>query len=312
MEVINYIQAKINQLPYDLRAEVVVASILDELDASQDLNYYVNPLSQFKRSYRKDIVGADVIDFEFDARQFLKVNLSRDGIYDTLPEGILHYRQFQHTNVSADEMAKHYQERKKEEENARLFFLPFENEFFEHALDREKREKRYLLQLNGEKPMDFLYNFWGISQKLPQSLTAKFIRLIPYMYEIVGNLPLTEICLSYLLHEKVEIQIHDFKEINQPTEAVLLGDNQLGVDLVCGNTYLDPTIPMEVKIGPIHQSNFKDYLHQGPMQQFLEIFYEYIFPMEVELTTFLELEQEQKEFKLEENNYPILGITTRI
>lgn len=312
MEIIEYIKNKVNSLPFDLKAEVVVASILEDIQASQEVNYFVNPLSQFKRSYRKDIVSSEIMDFEYDARQFLKIDLSRDGIYDTLPEGILHVRQFNHKDVSADEMAKHYQERKKEEESARLFFLPFENEFFEHSMDRERREKRYLLNLNGEKPIDFMFEFWGIEKSLPQSLAAKFIRLIPYIYEIVGNVSLTEICLTYLINEKVSITVQDFKEISQNSEAIQLGENSLGIDLICGNTYLDQTIPMDVKIGPIINSEFSAYLNQGSMHQFLQLFYEYIFPMEVEITTTLEIEDKKQKFNIEENNNPILGITTRI
>ncbi len=312
MDFTERIKQKINTLPYDLKAEVVVASIVEEMEQTGEFNFYVNPISQFKRSYRKDIVNSEVVDFEYDARQFVKIDLSRDGIYDTLPEGILHDRQYSHKDVSADEMAKHYQERKKEEESARLFFLPFENEFFEHALDRERREKRYLLNLNGEKPMDFLYDFWGIKLNIPENLAAKFIRLIPYMYEIVGNIPLTEICLMYLLNEEVNILQMDYSEYVSENQDVALGANRLGIDFVSGATYLDHTINMKVVIGPIVNSDFKSYINNGELHQFLKLFYEYIFPLEVAVTTSIELPVDKEEFKVEELNQPVLGITTRI
>lgn len=309
--MVDEIKNKINSLPFDLKAEVIVASFIDAVKHDGEFNYFINPISQFERSYRKDIVKSETVDFEFDSKQYLKINLSRDGIYDTLPEGILHYRQHNQKSISADEMAKHYQERKKEEENARLFFLPFENEFFEQSLDLENKEKSYLLNLNGEKPLDFLYEFWGIDKKLPTHLTAKFIRLIPHIYEITGNLPLIERCLSYLILENVKIERIDNQEQTSDEPKKYLGEQRLGIDFVSGNNYVDYSISMEVKIGPLENTNFQEYLHSGEMNKFLSIFYEYVFPIEIDVITTIILPTYQEVFKLEESQ-SVLGTNTRI
>jgi len=310
--MVDEIKNRINSLPYDLKAEVVVASFIDAMQYGNEFNYYINPISQFERSYRKDIVKSEVVDFEFDSEQYLKIDLSRDGIYDTLPEGILHYRQNNQKSISADEMAKHYQERKKEEQSARMFFLPFENELFEQSLDLENKEKAYLLNLNGEKPLEFLYEFWGIDKKLPAHLSAKFIRLIPYIYEITGNLPLIETCLSYLLEEKVSIERIDNQDQTNEDSKKGLGEQRLGIDFVSGNHYADYSINMEVKIGPLENTEFQSYLHSGEMNKFLSIFYEYVFPMEIDVITTIILPTYQEVFKLEEFDQSVLGINTRI
>lgn len=312
MDVLNQIQDRINTLAFDLRAEVVMASIMEELSAKEKIDFYINPLSQFQRSYRKDIVNSEIVDFDYDAKQFLKVNISRDGIYDTLPEGILHDRNYNRKDISADEMAKHYQERKKEEENGRLFFLPFENELFGHALDREQNEKQFLYNLNGENPIDFMFDFWGIQRNLPQHLQAKFIRLIPYMYEIVGNIAQTEVCLSYLLNEEIKIVQLDYTDRTSNENGTYLGENRLGIDFVNGSSYLDHTVNMEVVIGPIQNSEIKSYMEGGEIKKFLDIFYEYIFPIEIDIKTTILLSQEKEEFKVDELHKPLLGITTRI
>lgn len=312
MSIVENIQSKINSLPYDLKAEVVVSALLDNLSHSSELNYFINPLSQFNRSFRKDIVNSEVVDFEYDLRQFVKIDISRDGIYDLLPEAALHYRSHQSKDISADQMSKQYQERKKEEEEARLFFLPFENEFFEHSIEREAREKEYLFKLNGEKPLDFLYEFWGVEKNLPQDLLAKFIRLIPYMYKIAGDISLTENCLQYLLNEDVSISQIDYRWQSGKEERAHVGDSRLGVDLVCGDEYLDHTVMMEVSIGPIVNSDFKSYINNGEIRRFLNIFYQYIFPLEMDIKTTILLTPEKEEFKVEENIDPVLGITTRI
>ena len=97
-------------------------------------------------------MGCEIVDYDYDASQFLKINISRDGIYDSLPEGIFHYPKTERLNQSVDDMTKEYRSQQKEEENARQFFLPFENEFFLSGIIREKEEKEFLFKLNQGKP----------------------------------------------------------------------------------------------------------------------------------------------------------------
>lgn len=303
------IKKRINNFKFDLKAEVIISEILEQVD-SKEQNILVDHKGQFKRPFRKDVLGAEIVNFNYDITEYVKVNLSRDGIYDTLPEGITHQLVADTPKKMVSDMTKEYKIHKKEEEYARKFFFPFENEFFLKAIERENIEKEILLELNGSKPLDFFYDFWHIDRELPPVLVSKLIRILPYLHKIVGNLDMTVHCLSYLLEEEVEIAEQGYKEQSSSEEEINLGNCRLGLDMISGSAYMDYSLYLEFKIGPLQKTSFLDYIHQGKLKKFIELFYEYFLPMEVDVKTTILLEKETEVFNLTENT--ILGITSRI
>ncbi|MFV0305617.1 MAG: type VI secretion system baseplate subunit TssG [Moheibacter sp.] len=311
MDRIERVQNKLNTIPYDLKAEVILSSIVDLLKKN-NYDFLVNHKSQFKRSYSKDVLGVEIVDYEYDSTQILSVDLSRDGIYDTLPEGVFHYPKHTKTNQSVDDMTSEYREQKEEEVFARKFFTPFENEFFLVGLKKEQEECDILLELNGSKPLDFYYRFWDLEKDLPKSLTAKLIRILPYAYRIVGNLDLTAKCLRYIIDENVEIVELGYKETTDSEQSINLGDCRLGLDMISGSTYTDYSLYLEFKIGPLENSYFMEYIHNGGYERLIHKFYEYFLPMEIDVKTTILLPQQIETFSFEDEKQPILGITTRI
>lgn len=303
------IKNRINNFKFDLKAEVIISEILEQVD-SKEQNILVDHKGQFKRPFRKDVLGAEIVNYNYDITEYVKVNLSRDGIYDTLPEGLTHLLGADKPQKMVSDMTKEYKIHKKEEEYARKFFFPFENEFFLKAIERENIEKEILLELNGSKPLDFFYDFWHIDRELPPVLVSKLIRILPYLHKIVGNLDMTVHCLSYLLEEEVEIAEQGYKEQSSSEEEINLGNCRLGLDMISGSAYMDYSLYLEFKIGPLQKTSFLDYIHQGKLKKFIELFYEYFLPMEVDVKTTILLEKETEVFNLTENT--ILGITSRI
>lgn len=300
---------QIKNLPYDLKVEAIIACFLN---TEEDLNknFIIAKEGQSKRAFRKDVLESEITDFDIDSKQFIKISLSRDGIYDTLPESFFHYPKQDKLKKGVHEMVHEYKRRKEEEENARLFFQPFESEFFYHALIIENQEKELLFELNGSKPFDFLYDFWGINRSLPKILTAKFLRLLPYAYKIVGNIDLTKKCLEYMIEEPVEINTMGYKDFSTSDEMYLLGESRLGIDMVVGNTYQDLSYHLQFNIGPIQRLAFTEYIHDGEMKEFLDVFFKFFLPVEIDYTTQILLPEEIEVFDLSQN--PYLGITTRI
>ncbi len=310
MQNIEKIKEKIDTLPYDLRVETILACLFEEEDLTSD-KLLISKESQFKRSYSKDVLKSEIVDFDYDTNQLLRVSISRDGIYDVLPEAYFHYPKYNKPKKSIEEMTGEYRKQKQEEEEARKFFLPFENELFYHALKTERLEKDFFLELNGSKPFDFFYDFWGIDRSLPSLLIAKFIRLLPYAYKIVSNLPLTVDCLQYLLKEKVEVLEIGYKEQSESEQTSTLGDSRLGLDLIAGSNYVDYSLYLEFKIGPLKSSLFSEYIHEGDYKRFLDIFFEYFLPMEIDYKVTLLLPEEVETFDFSKSE-PVLGVTTRI
>lgn len=309
MNDIEKIKNRINAIPFDLKAEVMLAALLDTCKKDGS-DFLINFEGQFKRPYRTDVLGCEIVDYDYDASQFLKINISRDGIYDSLPEGIFHYPKTERLNQSVDDMTKEYRSQQKEEENARQFFLPFENEFFLSGIIREREEKEFLFKLNQGKPLDFFYDFWDLDKNLPQILVSKLIRLLPFVHKIVGKLDKTAYCLTYLLDEAVEIVELGYQDQSQSEQNVTLNDCRLGLDMISGMSYMDYSLNLEFKIGPLKDSNFHDYIHDGGIRKFLNLFYEYFLPIEIDVKTSILLPVEIEQFNFTQQ--PILGISTRI
>lgn len=308
--VAELVRDRINALRDDLKVEIIISEIQNKLPAEEQ-NFLVNYQGQFKRPFRKDVLGAEITDFTYDSTQFVKVNLSRDGIYDLLPEGVFHQPNREQETMSVEEMTQTYRRHKAEEDAAREFFSPFENDFFRHSLQREDLEKELLLELNGSKPIDFFYTFWELDRETyPEVLISKLFRILPYAYQIVGNLELTVHCLSYLLNESVEITEKGYREQSGSDNEIRLGESRLGLDMISGNVYMDYSLYLEFKIGPLKNSSFREYIHAGRLKKFIELFYEYFLPIETDVKTTILLEAEIERFDLK--NEPVLGLTTRI
>ncbi|SNR31319.1 type VI secretion system baseplate subunit TssG [Flavobacterium sp. ov086] len=300
---------EIESISYDVRAEIIANELIKSGEISPD-GITVSNQGQFSRAYRKDVLGVIIQDNNYDKQEYLSLLLSRDSMYDVLPEGFVHSLSENNAEKSVHQMIKEHKHQKKQEAEARAFFVPFEDEIFNYRTKIEGVERDFLYKLNGSKPLDFFYDFWGLSQNYPAVLVSKFIQLLPYAYQIVGDINLASNCLSSIIEEKVQYTITSSKEYSDESQEITLGENRLGVDLICGNNYMDYSMNVTIEIGPITNKSFENYIHNGEVKLFIDCFYEHFFPMEVEIKTILVMDQEIEAFNF--NREPVLGYTTRI
>lgn len=298
---LEYIYEELISVYQNLKAEVVVAELKKNTSIHED-DIIIKNKSTFRRSHRRDILDIATIDDD----NKLHLNLSRNGLYDYLPEGLFHAKTSK-GHVSYPEIRKTY---KKEEEKARHFFSPLENEFFRQKLNIETNEQDLLndfLNLDDK----FLIKFWKIDPTIPKSYLLKLLKLLPYSYKIAGDLELTSLCLENIIQKKVKItKTYCPKAIeNSELNSTL---NFLGTNFTLSNnqdTILQPVY--EVEIGPILEDNIENYLRKDGFLKFLEVFYDYFFPIEVEIKTSYIINQKDG-FLLSSLKEPIMGLTTTI
>lgn len=300
---------EVKNISYDIRAEIIANELVASGEIVSD-ELMISNLGQFSRAFRSDIIGAAIQDDNYDKTEYLNIQLSRDSLYDTFPEGFVHSLTENSADKSVNQMIKEHKYQKKQELEARNFFTPFENEIFHYRTKVESVESDFLYKLNGSKPLDFFYDFWGLSRNYPPVLVSKFIQLLPYAYQIVGDIDLSCRCLANIIEEKVTYTTTTFKEYNDESEQIYLGENRLGVDFICGNNYMDYSMNVTIQIGPIINKTFENYIHDGTVKQFIDCFYEHFFPMEVEVKTVLLMNKEIEKFNF--SKQPVLGYTTRI
>lgn len=305
-EVLENIFSELISVYENLKAEVLIAEIQEKSELTSD-DFVIANKSTFSRPYRRDIISVDNLINE----NKITLNLSRNGIYDTLPEGLFHVpkgNQDANTYISRRKIVK------QEEQDARAFFAPFENEFFYQRLKVENRERELLngfYNLNDE----FLMNFWKIDRQFPKEYINKLIKLIPFSHKISGDFELTRLCLEEILGDKVA-----FKRIYE-SETIVNSKNkkfnlrkgfQLGVDSVLAsenNEVLSPIL--EVSIGPVSEKKINNYLKKDGVLKFINTFYDYFVPMEIVARTKFIVNNDDG-FLLNDLDGVIMGISTEI
>uniref|UniRef100_UPI0039A704AA type VI secretion system baseplate subunit TssG n=1 Tax=Ornithobacterium rhinotracheale TaxID=28251 RepID=UPI0039A704AA len=300
---------ELNTLPNDIKAESVVVDMLRNGVISNQ-QYIVNHQGQFSRAYRYDILEANIIDYHYDSLQMVSIDLSRDSLYDMLPQSYTHAPHEHVFDKGAEAMIDEYKKQKQEQKSARSFFSPFENEFFRFRVDTEMFEQELFHEIAHRLDSRLFYNFWKLSDELPSELVSKFIRFLPYTHRVVGDINLATSILSIILDETVEIEEHEFALYEDKEESVSLGNFTLGVDSIIGSLYQDYSKHLRLNIGPLKNTDFRNYLQGQALESFVSLFCQYFYPLEVEVQIKIKLAEHQKEFNLSNEQFPVLGYNT--
>lgn len=284
----------------DINAEVIVSEILANTSLDQE-DIIVKYQSTFKRSFRRDI-----LDFGPLVDDTLPISLSRNGLYDQLPEGLFHKVEKNNSKSSFSEMRKTFKE---EEKDARHFFSPFENEFFHQQLNIEKNEQALTQNVLALKD-DFFKDFWKIDENIPSEFLQKLFKFLPHSAKIVGDIDLARICLEKLIEKEVSIRIINH---SKPKKKDQSSQGQcLGKDFTLDSEHESTLFPtLEVEISVEDYASLDSELKDNRLLNVANVFYNYFFPLEYEIKTKFIVKQ-KNQFTLSLTHQPIVGITTQI
>lgn len=296
---IDNLTKEISKLCENLKAEIILSEVFKKTELTFD-DIAIKNKSSFSRPYRKDILKIR------ENENHIGIELSRNGLYDHLPQGVFHNH---HTNTKKLSYSALRKQQKEEENNARQFFSPLENEFFYQKLNIEIKEQNLLdnfINLNE----DFLIDFWKLDVNTSKRYIHRFLRLLPYCSDITGNIELTATALEMIIEEKVTIEktfIEKTANENNPKS-----NNILGVDFSLsnsGNQYLFPAL--KITIGPSRKKDINYYIENENLLNFIAIFCDYLIPIDYEVVTNFDI-IEPKNFKIDKENPSLLGISSTI
>ena len=297
------IASSVNNIINDIKAEVVAADLIENgLDPAEIV---VIPDGSFTRNYSRDISYSEVTQ-SANGQKALGIHITRDGLYDSLPEAVFHDQSDQPL-ISGHEMAKLSKKQKIEEKEARLFFLPFENEIFSHRIQIEIEERKILYRFSENLFDDIYPQFWKLDRTLPKKLVSRFVLILHLTNKIVGRLDLTAKCMEVILEENVRINLTTKEQGNKNLPAIAVGNTSglgacaLGDNLICGEYVSDSEPVMEFVIGPLKNSAVDDYLENGTFSRFLSCFYSYFVPLEMDAVTTVTVSKTQQQFKLDDH-----------
>ncbi|MBQ4821282.1 hypothetical protein [Aquimarina sp. MMG016] len=290
----------------NLKAEVFVTEIIENSDLDLTDIDILNQ-STFSRSYRRDVINFK-LDTHSSKTDKLQFSLARNGIYDTLPEGLFHAPVKSKSSITYKELR---QKHKTEEKDARNFFTPIENEFFTQKVNIEQNERNLINKFSDFKN-NFLLEFWDLQKDIPNEYSIRLMQLLPYTHRISGDMELTALSLEKIIGEKVTI-----KETKKHLKDIKKQDNDLqqllGVDLVLDLRETNIYYPgIEIIIGPVTKENIDKYVEGGVTKKFISIFCDFFVPMEIETEINVAYSDKERTFVLNEVSSPRMGLTTII
>jgi hypothetical protein len=288
----------IRSYPTDIRAEVLLADLLLDGISPSEINIFFN--GSFKRGYSNDILKVEKLDLN-NSKEVLGITLARDGLYDILPEGLFHAAPESAISTGKG-MASDSKKDAKIEEETRKFFLPFENEFFYQRVLLELKERSILQKLNDNNLEEFFLDFWKIDRSLPKELIVKLSALLPFIRDVVGNFRMTACFLAAILGEEVTHSIQYSAEAKadpgnyHTRRGCSLGKTSLGVDSVIGTPLPESCKLIRFYVGPLKTTGIEAYLVNGDIARFIECFFSYFIPIEIDAEFTVILPEEKQSF----------------
>jgi len=308
MNDLGQIANSVNRLLNDIRAEVVAADIIE--NGLNPADIIVLPDGSFRRNYSRDVNYAEVTKLD-NGQQVLGIHITRDGLYDSLPEAVFH-DQSSEPLTSGHDMAKLSKKQNMEEKEARLFFLPFETEIFYHRIQLEIEERKLLYRFSENLFDDIYPQFWNLDRTLPGKLVSRLVLILHLTHKILGHIDMTAKCLEAILDEEVKINMttQRLRKQDQTSTPVKrragLGSEALGENFMCGDYVSDFDPVMEFVIGPLMNSSIEDYLENGPYSRFLSCFYSFFVPIEMEAITVVKASETKQQFVLNDTSSKVI------
>ena len=308
-EDLNLIAIKLNELPYDIKVEVLVADLIDSGFSDNDI--LIQPVSTFKRRFGKDIHRTKIIYDKQDNIQLL-IEMTRDGIYDLLPEGMFHQPRDRKHYKNTSDMVHSVKVQRQEEQASRQFFLPIENEIYHIRTFIEQAEKKLFYELENNASNDFLIDFWRLNKYKKYDSIHLLVRFMPILYRLTQNLEYVKICYEMLLKQKVDITINDTFDWKATTiNSWSLGEEYLSYTSTLGARIKADLPEYFIKIGPLNDEEINEYIPNGNMYKYLDLLNSYFLPMGYEKNIIIIPKFENNFIDLN-NEYLHLGINTTL
>ena len=277
---------RLNHLPIDLRAEVVLADMLEDGVSPDDL--IVNPVGLFKRAFARDIDQVRWVESQSTAQRWLQIDLNRNGLYDLLPEGVFHQPTSPDASASTETTLREMAIQQERERAARRFFLPIEQEFFRQRIRIEQEQRAFLFGTDALLPDDVLGWFWALPDFLTATQRKRLLYLLPVIHQMAGHLVAMETCFGQLIEERVALQLDAPDKAFIHHDLSALGQWQLGSDSVFDGWLYDGEPLLRITVYIDRSDRLIDYLPDGNGQRLIDWLAGYLVPLEVGISLVLD------------------------
>lgn len=296
----------------DVRAEVIAADYVAEGLSLR--NVLIKPVGSYKRTFSRDVLQSTLRQNKSGIPERLEMTLSRDGLYDMIPEGLFHQPDPNKRVLKTQDVVDNIKKTRREEDEARKFFLSIEKEIYRQRILIEVEERKAYEDYSDHYRSNLFFQVWPDLMPLKREFVNPLVQLLPKAFEVCGDIPLTEYCFKKVLGVGVTITSSPVSSRDvSDLHTTRLGDAALGVDLFAGDVMVNFMPTIHIEVGPLRKRQLPDFLYGGPAALALDVLCHYFLPVEADLQIELSLEREEEQLFLKSEKYDaILGFTSRL
>jgi len=307
-DIENYID-QLNRLPVDIRAEVLVANLLETGLAMDDI--VVSPVGLFRRNFQNDVGKAEILELTRGQQKKLRLEINRDGLYDALPEGLFHQPTDNKLPGSKPEVLREIKQQQEREAAARRFFLPLEQEYYRLRVKLVLEERKYLFDGDSFLEGDLFSEFWNFPAFLTPPQIHNLLYLLPMVHRIAGDWEQIRLSFETLLEDAVYIVMEQPLQHVVLQEVPALGDARLGVDWIMGDTYEEVHQAIVIQITPTDPAKISHYIPNGVGRRLIQYLSSYLLPLETDYRIEIKIPDSLQEFTVTDMDAGTwLGYTT--
>lgn len=281
----------------DYTAESIASSLIKKGVLPEQI--ILKPKGTSRRPHKTDVSDIYSVLNEETNHNLIFLETPREGIYDTLPETIFHsfssVKSVKNTESIKEEIKKH----REEEKQARLFFLPFEQEFFTIKRSLFEFEDGFDWLANASNFIEIYKNYYPILGDLSIEKGYLFLRLTPLIHELRDDFPKIERCLSMLLDLEVQISLSYNKNRISSYTPPELGFAKLGSNTIIGEVIEDGEPDLNIVLSPSTHSELHDYLYYTNTVRLTKLLCDFFVGAQYEVSVSYALDGNYADFSLD-------------
>ncbi|GAB3542697.1 type VI secretion system baseplate subunit TssG [Spirosoma fluminis] len=278
-------------LHYDIRAEVWAAR-----QKKRGLDLIVRPQGTFSRPYKFDILNVTALDADPETGVthgplVAYVDISREGVYDMLPEALSHPPRAVKDGEGSQALVNESRRLRQEERDNRTFWLPFEQETYRQRIQIEEQENQTLTQTTGPVWAElYAYLLGEAGEGLTDSQRACLLSVWTNAHQTVGNWERTAYYFSRFLDVPVRIKhglpapIEGRRDSATDWQPARLGESRLGLDYVLPQTttITDDGGLIRLAFGPLTAEQLREFLPGGAALRHVSMLAGYLLPADAD------------------------------
>ncbi len=309
-EVIENIKDDLNDLGCDIRAEVVTAELAANGINLNDVAF--KNKSGFKRQFEKDIQDIKCDDDTGSGKKIF-IELNREGLYDYLPEGLFHFETNKRGFKSSSEALDEIRMKRLQEQEARAFFHPMENEYRHLQTELEIKESGTVNQFSAEQNRKLFFQTFGYLPEFNDVQIAKLLFFLPLASKFRGNMQMLSFILENLLNIPVSVNLKNETSFEFYEAEKDISKLALGIDLVMGNKVLMHENCLHIHLYEIEKKHTTLFFENGLNYQIIEKVIAFLMPIQYNFKIVYHFcEADKYAFTAEKENFSFLGFNSVI